>query len=87
MADKIDFASMSYLLGILSIVFAFVSPVAGLILGIIGLNQGKRHGGDKAKKLNTIGIILSIIFIVVSLIAVYYSVTSNGGLGDFFPTI
>ena len=85
MADKIDIASVSYVLGILSIVFAFVSPLAGLILGIIGLTQSKKQGVSRAKKLNTIGIILSVIFLIISIIALYYSISS--GLTDFFPSI
>ena len=31
----------SYVLGILSIVFGFLSPLGGLVLGIIGINLGK----------------------------------------------
>jgi len=85
MADKIDVASVSYVLGILSIVFAFVSPLAGLILGIIGLVQSKKYKIEKSKRLSTIGIILSIIFLIISIIALFYSISS--GLTDFFPSI
>jgi len=85
MADKIDMASVSYVLGILSIVFAFVSPLAGLILGIIGLVQSRKYSVAKARKLNTIGIILSIVFLIISVIALIYSI--NSGLTDFFPSI
>ena len=83
--DKIDIASVSYVLGILSIVFAFVSPVAGLILGLISLTQSKKHGVSRAKRLSTIGIILSIVFLIISIIALFYSI--NSGLTDFFPSI
>jgi len=85
MADKIDLATVSYVLGILSIIFAFVSPVAGLVLGVIGLTQSKKHGVARAKKLNTIGIILSIILLIVSMIALFYSISN--GLTNFFPSI
>ena len=85
MADKIDIATVTYVLGILSIVFAFVSPIAGLILGIIGFTQSKKHGVSKVRKLNTIGIILSIVFLIISVIALIYSI--NSGLTDFFPSI
>ncbi len=85
MAEKIDFVSVSYVLGILSLVFAFVSPVAGLILGIIGFNQSKKHGVSRAKRFNLVGIILSIIFLVISIVILYYSV--NSGLTNFFPSI
>jgi len=85
MAEKIDVASVSYVLGILSIVFSFVSPLAGLILGIIGLTQSKKYGIQKARKLNTIGIVLSIVFLIISIIALFYSI--GNGLTDFFPSI
>jgi len=85
MAEKIDLASVSYVLGILSIVFAFVSPLAGLVLGIIGLVQSNKYKLGRSKKLNIIGIILSIIFIIISIIAIIYSVSN--GLTDLFPSI
>ncbi|KKL72911.1 hypothetical protein LCGC14_2080210, partial [marine sediment metagenome] len=59
MAEKINLSSVSYVLGILSIVFAFISPMAGLILGVIGLVQAKKQKALRAKRLNIIGIILS----------------------------
>ena len=71
MADKIDLASVTYVLGILSIVFAFFSSWAGLVLGIIGLVQSKKQNVPKAKLLNKIGIILSIILIVFQFVLVY----------------
>lgn len=85
MSDKIDVASVSYVLGVLSIVFAFFSPFAGLIIGIIGFTQSKKHGAQRSKKLNLIGIVLSIIFLIISIIAIAYSV--NTGVSDFFPSI
>ena len=85
MVEKIDFRSISYVLGILSIVFAFVSPLAGLILGIIGLVQAKKQKAVRAKRLNVIGIILSVIFLIISAVALVYSVTS--GVNTFFPSI
>ena len=85
MAEKIDFKSVSYVLGILSIVFAFISPMAGLILGIIGLVQAKKQKAQRAKRLNIIGIILSVIFLIISAVVLVYSVAS--GINTFFPSI
>ncbi len=85
MAEKIDFKSVSYVLGILSIVFAFISPMAGLILGIIGLVQAKKQKALRAKRLNIIGIILSVIFLIISAVVLVYSVAS--GINTFFPSI
>jgi len=87
MADKIDIASVSYVLGILSIVFAFFSPIAGLVLSIIGLTQARREKVTRAKKLNIIGMILSIIFLVVSIIVLFYSVNSGLTNSGIFPSI
>jgi hypothetical protein len=85
MAEKIDLASVAYTIGILSIVMAFFSPIAGLILGIIGLVQSKKQKVDKAKKLNTIGIILSVIFIIVSVIFLIYATKAGISTSGSFP--
>ena len=85
MAEKVDIVTVSYVLGILSIVFTFVSPVAGLILGLVGLSQSKKHRVAETKKLNIIGIVLSVIFLIISIIAIVYSVKS--GASSFFPSI
>ena len=85
MVEKIDFRSVSYVLGILSIVFAFVSPLAGLILGIIGMVQAKKQRAVRAKRLNVIGIILSVIFLIISAVALIY--TAASGINAFFPSI
>ena len=85
MAEKINLSSVSYVLGILSIVFAFVSPMAGLILGIIGLVQAKKQKAPRAKRLNIIGIILSVIFLIISAVVLIYSVAN--GINTFFPSI
>jgi len=81
MASKIDFSSVSYVLGVLSIVFAFFSPFAGLVLGIIGYTQSSRRNVAESKKLNVIGIIISVIFIIVMLLSVFLwgGVLGSGG--------
>ena len=83
MAGKIDFGSISYVLGILSIVFAFFSPFAGLILGIIGLIQSNKLKLQKAKRLNIIGIVLSAIFSILQVILQILTLTGGSGL---FPS-
>jgi len=75
---EINVATVAYVLGILSIVFAFVAPTAGLILGIIGLVQSRKNNVAKAKKLNTIGIILSAILFIVSILLTIYTGISSG---------
>jgi len=83
MTKKIDLKPVSYLLGILSIVFAFFSPFAGLILGIIGLTQSNKLKFQKAKRLNIVGIILSVVFSIIQVIAQLY-LTNISGL---FPAV
>jgi uncharacterized Tic20 family protein len=66
----------SYILGILSIVFGFFQPFPGLILGIVGLTLSKKEKsklGKKAKKLNTWGIIISVIVIIVTFVLMAYA--------------
>lgn len=68
---KQDLSVVSYILGIVSIVLAFFQPIAGFILGIIGLNMSKKQKGtlsQKAKKYNTIGIIIAIIIFIIAII-------------------
>lgn len=85
MVEKTDLASVSYTLGILSIVLAFFSPIAALILGIIGFVQSKKQNFGKAKKLNVIGIILSIILIIISVIFLAYAIKTGVEPSGSFP--
>lgn len=85
---KKDTAMIGYILGIMSIVMAFLTPLAGLVFGIIGYVQSKKKKDDlsmKAKKYNTIGIVLSIIFILVGIVFYIYALIN--GLDGFsnFP--
>ncbi|MEX0920203.1 MAG: DUF4190 domain-containing protein [Candidatus Pacearchaeota archaeon] len=64
MVTKIDFASVSYIIGILSVGFAFFSPLSGLVLGIIGLVQSNKNKVKKAKNMNIAGIVLSLILMI-----------------------
>jgi len=69
--EELNYEVPSFVLGILSIVFAFVSPLAGLISGIVGLVQSKKQSTTmslKAKKLNTIGIVLSGVMLILTVI-------------------
>jgi len=79
MADKKsgDMEVVAYIFGVISIVMAFFTPLAGVVFGIIGIIKSKEYNtplSKKAKKLNTVGIILSIVlFIVTILLTVYLS--------------
>ena len=78
MAEKINNATISYAFGILSIIFAFFTPVAGLIIGIIGFRKSKKAKLKDAKKLNIIGIVISVILLVVSIALIIYSGANPG---------
>ena len=70
---EINVESIAYVFGILSIAMAFSFPISGLIIGVIGLVQSNKNKIAKAKNLNIIGIILSIIFLVISILLQVYS--------------
>ncbi len=64
-----DFSEVGYILGVMSIILAFFQPVAAFITGIVGFvhsRKQKTHLSEKAKKLNIIGIVLSIIFFAIT---------------------
>jgi len=81
MADKKeDFSIPSYIFGVVSIVLALFTPIAGMIFGIIGLVQSKRQKTElskKSKKLSIIGIILSIIMLIAVVIITYFFTLKN----------
>jgi hypothetical protein len=73
-------SSISYTLGILSIVLAFFQPIAALIIGIIGLSNSKKSPDElskKARKLNIWGIVLSAIVLIASIIYMVYLVSQG----------
>lgn len=68
---------VAYVMGILSIVFSFFTPLASIVLGLIGLIQvrgTKNELSKKAKIFNIIGLILGfLMFITNLLLAIYFS--------------
>ncbi len=83
---KEDFSIVSYVFGIISIVMAFFNSPAGLVFGIVGLIQSKKQKTElskKAKKLNIIGIVLSLVLLIASVIATYYLAQNMGTLPGF----
>jgi len=74
---------VAYIFGILSIVLAVVlQPLPAIILGIIGLVQNKEDKSKTAKRLNTIGLVLGIVVLALTIgITVYYM--SQGATGSF----
>ncbi|MAG11022.1 hypothetical protein CMI44_01785 [Candidatus Pacearchaeota archaeon] len=83
---KKDSGMIGYVFGIISIVMAFFQPIMGIVFGIIGIIQcGKQENAlsKKAKRLSKIGIILSIIFFILSIAITYYFATKGINLGNF----
>jgi len=81
---KIDTPTISYIFSIISIVLAFFTPVAGLIFGIIGFVQSKKQKDElskKAKKYSIIGIVLSIVLLILSLVIMFLYNTAS--IGNF----
>lgn len=71
---------VGYTLGIISIVLAFFTPIAGLVFGIIGHGQVRKQNTElskKARKLNLIGIVISVIILILTVVVLFYSVDSN----------
>lgn len=61
---------ISYIFGIISIVMAFLSPIVGIIFGIIGMIQGKEDKTkiyNRSKRLNIIGIILGTAMFILTI--------------------
>jgi len=87
MVEKIDFSVVSYVFGIVSIVMAIFTPLAGLVFGVVGLSQSKKQKtklSEKAKKLSTIGIVLSAVLFIATIIVAYF--ISSVPLLQNFPT-
>jgi fumarate reductase subunit D len=81
---KEDLSSVSYIFGIMSIVLAFFTPLAGLIFGIIGFSLGKKQKtslAKKGKKLSKIGLIISIVVLVITIFIAIFA--AKGTLGNF----
>ena len=77
---------VSYVFGIISIVMAFFNSPAGLVFGIVGLVQSKKQKTElskKAKKLNIVGIVLSVVMLIASVIATYYLAKTMGTIPSF----
>lgn len=70
------------LMAILSLIFAFVFPLAGIILGHLGLSQIKKTG-EGGRGLALTGTILSYVFTFIGLIFfIFYFIVLGVALSD-----
>ncbi len=75
-----DFSEVSYVFGIMSVVLAFFTPLAGFIFGIIGIVQSKKQKtplSEKGKKLSIIGVIISIVLFITLIVIAYFKIGIN----------
>jgi len=70
------------ILAILSLIFAFLFPLAGLILGIIALSEIKKNPSIKGRGLAIAGIIISSFSIII-----YIFISSTIGYYNFLTSI
>ena len=79
MENKLDFGTAGFFLGIASMILAFIAPLAGLVLGIIGLNFSKKgkENIQVTRTLNWMGIVISLIVIIISILIAYFAVKFN----------
>jgi hypothetical protein len=74
-------------LSILSLGFAFVSPIAGIVLGVISLVQikGEKKADYKfANKLAIAAIIIAALIFLIQIASLTYTMITTGG--SLFPT-
>ena len=63
------------LMGILALVMAFVFPLAGIVLGAIGVSMAKRTGSTNS--IAKVGLVLSIVFtVIIAVVAIVIVVVS-----------
>ncbi|MEK6897984.1 MAG: hypothetical protein AABX28_01350 [Nanoarchaeota archaeon] len=75
MMKKEELDMVSYILGVVSIVLAFFQPLAAFVFGVVGFVHGKKGASQlssRARKLNIIGIVLSIIFFAATMVLTFY---------------
>ena len=77
--ERSNYGLISYLLGIVAIVEAVISPLAGLVLGIIGLSFAVKDPTSSSKRAKTLNILAIVIGAVLLLLVLILSVS----MGDY----
>jgi heme/copper-type cytochrome/quinol oxidase subunit 2 len=69
--------SVGTVAGLVSLILAFVFPIAGIVVGAIALNQAKQGGyrNSLAKAGFILGIVLTVLVVVVVVVGTILSVT------------
>jgi len=77
------------ILAILSLIFAFLFPLVGLILGIIALSEIKKNPSLKGRGLAIAGVIISSFFVLIYLILLLIGYSTISGYlnpGTYIPS-
>jgi len=80
-----NYEVFSFVLGVLSIIGSFITPLLGIVFGIIGLK--KSHKFILAKKMNILGIGLGIFILIISVFFVLNSQSNTTYLGEVIKQI
>ena len=72
-----------YILGIVSLVFAFFIPLAAIVLAIISLVQCSKQKTPITKKGKIMSILAIIIGLIVMAVSIYLSFNQSGALTNF----
>jgi len=72
-------------MAILSLVFAFLMPILGVIFGFISLNQIKDlTRNEKGKGLATAGIIIGFVYIGIAVLVVVFSMIFTANIARYY---
>jgi len=74
---KQDFSIVSYIFGIMSVVFILISPLPGIVFGIIGLVHSKKQETELSKKgglLSKIGLIGGVLIFILLILLILFGV-------------
>ncbi len=72
--EEIPFGLISYTIGIIALVEAFLSPFVGIILSIIGIvfsNKENSPISSRGKRLGTIALVVGLILLIVTIFVAY----------------
>ena len=72
----------NFMLGLMSLIFAFAFPVAGLVIGAIALNLARRDGYKNSLALAgfVLGLVFTILLVVAAIVGIVLGATVFGNL-------
>ncbi|MCU1580220.1 MAG: hypothetical protein JWP19_2424 [Rhodoglobus sp.] len=72
----------NYMLGLMSLIFAFAFPIAGLVIGAIALNLARRDGYRNSLALAgfVLGLVFTILIVIAAIVGIVLGATVFGNL-------